>query len=362
MHSSSSSEPAWSPAMVWQQDGWRFVEGSLRAGRLPHALLIGGERGVGKQAFADAIAGLLLCDQVFRQIANGESEQERLLPCGHCKQCELLKADSHPDMRRYAPEKSRMIKVDQVRALSAFAVASPQVAQRKVIIIDRADQLNVNAANALLKTLEEPSSDVMLLLLQESGRPILPTLRSRCQTVVIPTPDFDTASQWLVAQLEAGALQAGSEAAERPSAELCEKALHLAGSAPRLALEYLSGDFLDQRRNALDSFRRFMKNELSLPEAAKPFKSMGLDAMLWLMDSWAADLARLSVGGEARDTDARDMLRYLASVNPAWKAHELLAEFREARAAGIYNVSAELEAERLLMLWQALMPRKRRAG
>src|SRR5690606_30069667 len=97
------------------------------------------------------------------------------------KQCALTIAGTHPDIRFYAPEKSRMIRVDQVRALSAFAVGSPQVAHRKVIVVDRADQLNINAANALLKTLEEPSADVVLILLQEAGRPILPTLRSRCQ-------------------------------------------------------------------------------------------------------------------------------------------------------------------------------------
>ncbi|WP_413231716.1 DNA polymerase III subunit delta' [Marinobacter sp.] len=332
--------------MPWLANAWQFVEGSLRAGRLSHALLIGGERGVGKRILADALGHQLVCE--------APAQGTGLQPCGHCKQCELVAADSHPDIRRYAPEKSRMIKVDQIRALSAFAVASPQVARRKVILVDRADQLNMNAANALLKTLEEPSADVVLLLLQESGRPILPTLRSRCQCVTVPTPSTQAGLQWLTGQL------AAQSAEEAPAQEQCVRALALAGSAPRLALEYLTGEFLDQRQEALAAFRRFMKRELSVSEAAKAFKVLGLEGTLWLMESWAADLARLGAGGEPTDPDAVEMLRYLASVNPPWRVHELLRQIQEARSAGVYNVNPELEAERLLIAWQGFMPSKRR--
>nr|WP_092023900.1 DNA polymerase III subunit delta' [Marinobacter zhejiangensis] len=339
--------------MNWHSDAWRFVDSSLKAGRLSHALLVGGERGVGKTEFADGVAALLVCDK-----PDVSPESGRLAPCGRCKQCELVQAQSHPDIRRFAPEKSRMIRVDQVRALSAFAMASPQVARRKVIVVDRADQLNINAANALLKTLEEPPSDLVLLLLQESGRPILPTLRSRCQTVVLPTPDFATAKAWLEVEAASRAVDEGEY-----EGEALERALRLAGNAPRLAREYLEGEFIAQRKIALDSFRQFMKNELPLPEASKPFKDLGLDGMLWLLEGLAADLARLGCGGEPRDTEAADMLQYLAVNNPPWRAHELLEACRETRAAGIYNASVELEAERLLMKWQALMPsRRRKAG
>ena len=300
--------------MGWHERSWAFVTGRLVAGQLPHALLIGGEQGVGKRYFADRLAHSLVCEN-----ASAPDYQ----PCGRCKQCELVAADTHPDIRVYAPEKSRMIKVDQVRALSAFAVASPQVAQRKLIVIDRADQLNINAANALLKTLEEPSADVVLLLLQETGRPVLPTLRSRCQALTIATPAPDTAASWLSSQLarQGSAIEAGEDR--------CRQALEMARYAPRLALDYLSGDYLAQRQEALSMFRRFMKSELAVGEAAKPFKTLGAEATLWLMELWAADLARLAVGGSGRDSDAADMLGFLARVNPPWRAHQLLDSIRE---------------------------------
>lgn len=336
--------------MPWQKRAWSAVQSRLSEDRLPHALIITGERGVGKRAWAEAVAELLLCDAPI----NKEADQP--VACGHCKQCELIAASSHPDVRVYAPEKSRMVKVDQIRALSTFAVASPQVAHRKVAIIDRADQLNINAANALLKTLEEPLPDVTLLLLQETGRPVLPTIRSRCQVLTIPTPDPQSANTWLMNRVQA------LEESDRPSAETLAKALMLAGNAPRLALDYATGDFITLRDEAFERFKQFMKGQVPVAEAAKAFKTLGLEGSLWLFEGWAADLARLSSGGAALDKEAEEMLGYLARTNPAWRAHELLDMVKESRAAGVYNANPELEAGRLLIAWQKLMPVKRRAG
>jgi DNA polymerase-3 subunit delta' len=264
-----------------------------------------------------------------------------------------MAAGSHPDLRIYAPEKSKMVRVDQIRALSSFAVASPQVAHHKVAIVDRADQLNINAANALLKTLEEPLADVTLLLLQESGRPVLPTIRSRCQSLTIPVPSLSQGQEWLTGQV------AQLPEDSRPGAEVLAKSLMLAGNAPRLALEYATGEFPGLRDKAFDAFRQFMKGRMTVGEAAKQFKAIGLENTLWLFESWAADLARCSAGGAPNDPEASDMLMFLARSNPPWRAHELLQQVRESREASVYNASVELEASRLLMAWRDLMPRKR---
>jgi DNA polymerase-3 subunit delta' len=336
--------------MPWLGRSWEEFQKRLADNRLPHALIVNGERGVGKRFWANAVAELLLCDSP-KGMENGVPEA-----CKHCKQCELYGAHSHPDVQIYAPEKSKMVKVNQVRALSAFAVASPKVARRKIAIIDRADQLNLNAANALLKTLEEPVPNVTLLLLQESGRPLLPTIRSRCQVVSLPVPAIPEASNWLEKQVQLLDEQA------RPAPETLAKALMLSGNAPRLALDYVTSDFITLRDSAFERFRLFMKNQIPVAEAAKAFKALGLENSLLLFEGWAADLARLCAGGCAADSEAADMLGFLARVNPGWRAHELLDKVREARAAGVYNVNPELEAGRLLVEWQKLMPVKRRAG
>ncbi|MGO1460975.1 MAG: DNA polymerase III subunit delta' [Marinobacter sp.] len=336
--------------MPWLQKPWQFIQQRLAENRLPHALLVNGECGVGKRAWADAVSGLLLCTNPLK------AESGSPVACGQCRQCELFAASSHPDVQVFSPEKSRMIKIEQIRSLSAYAVSSPQVASRKIAVIDRADQLNINSANALLKTLEEPVEDFVLLLLQESGRPVLPTIRSRCQVLSIPVPTVEQANQWLVSKV------AHLEADKQPSAELMAKSLMLAGNAPRLALEYATGEFPALRDEAFDKFRQFMKGQIAVSEAAKAFKALGLEDMLWLFEGWAADLARLCARGQANDSEAGEMLGFLAGINPAWRAHELLDIVRESRAAGIYNVSPELEASRLLIAWRDLMPKKRRAS
>ena len=322
----------------------RFAQ-ALDQGRLPHATLMHGERGVGKRQLAERIAALLVCD---RRTA-GTRE-----PCGQCRQCQLVAGESHPDIRTYQPEKSRMVRIDQVRALSQFAVASPQVAGVKVAIVDRADQLNINAANALLKTLEEPAQDVVLLLLQETGRPVLPTIRSRCRIMPVATPPASEAEAWLASQLD-----------RRETAPSCQDqalALRLAGGAPRLALELLDSGVLEQREKALEAFRQFMKGALPVATAARAFRHLGHEATLSLMEGWTNDLARAMVGGEARDPGIAEVVRYLAAGNPPVRAQQLVDAIRESRRALVNNVNPELETDRLLIQWRDLMPRRRRAG
>lgn len=336
--------------MPWLHKAWSTVQHQLASDRLPHALLVTGECGVGKRLWAEAVAGLLLCEKPVNR------DQGAPVACGACKQCSLIEAGSHPDLRIYAPEKSRMVRIDQIRALSTFAVASPQVAHHKVAIVDRADQLNINAANALLKTLEEPLADVTLLLLQESGRPVLPTIRSRCQILNIPVPGEEPAHQWLANQV------AKMEEDKQPAADILAKSLMLAGNAPRLALEYATGEFPGLRDDAFEAFRQFMKGRATVGEAARAFKALGLDDTLWLFECWAADLARCSAGGQPADPEAADMLGFLAQKNPPWRIHQLLDMVREAREASVYNASVELEASRLLMAWRDLMPRRDARG
>merc|ERR1711964_508047 len=100
--------------------------------------------------------------------------------------------------------------------------------------------------------------DVTLLLFQESGRPVLPTIRSRCQALTIPLPDTEDAGRWLAARVRE------LEESARPLPETLAKSLMLAGNAPRLALEYATGEFLPQRDEAFEAFRQFMKGQMTV--------------------------------------------------------------------------------------------------
>lgn len=170
-------------ALPWQLGPARAVEDRLAADRLPHALLVTAPAGWGDTVFADWLALTLL--------GLDESREAATL--------------AHPDLRWLVPE-GAVIKVDAVRELVTFAQGTPQAGLRKVAVITDAHYLNRSAANALLKTLEEPPAGTHLILASCHPGRLLPTIRSRCQALAIP-PDRAEARRWLAAQTDAADLE-----------------------------------------------------------------------------------------------------------------------------------------------------------
>lgn len=204
-----------------------------RTGRLPHALLILGARGTGKLALAEHIAQFLLC----------ESANDARKPCGACEGCRWFLAGSHPDLRRLEPEAlarepaaeteegeapgkkakpSMEIKVEQVRDLAGFLNLRSHRGRLRVALVHPAEDMNPNAANALLKGLEEPPAGAMFLLVSHRPARLLPTIRSRCVALPVSIPSREETLQWLSAQ-----------GAKDP-----ERWLAYAGGAPLAALDY----------------------------------------------------------------------------------------------------------------------------
>lgn len=179
--------------LPWLLDPLRRAVDALAAGRLAHGLLVCGPEHVGKRAFAVALRQALLC----RARRDG-------LACGTCRDCALLAAGTHPDQRRIGLETNektgvarKEIVVEQVRDLGAWLALTPQRGGAQVAVIDPASALNVHAANALLKTLEEPLPGRYLLLLAEAPMQLPATVRSRVQRIVLGVPDAATAQAWL---------------------------------------------------------------------------------------------------------------------------------------------------------------------
>ena len=158
----------------------------LRTGRLAHALLLQGQPGLGKQALAEWIGRVALC----------ESPSDG--PCGECASCRLHGADSHPDLVRVGiREDKKQILVDDVREMIAGLTLKSSRGRRKVALIDPADAMNTNGANALLKTLEEPAGETLLVLTASRPERLPATIASRCQRLKIAAPSRATALEWL---------------------------------------------------------------------------------------------------------------------------------------------------------------------
>ncbi|TVP55471.1 MAG: DNA polymerase III subunit delta' [Halomonadaceae bacterium] len=322
--------------LFWHQGLWQQLDQRLQAGRFPHATLLTGTAGIGKATLAQAFAARMLCQ-------SPRSENALQLACGHCKQCALVTGEGHPDLRLIRPETGRVIKVDQIRELIRFAQQSPQVAKRKLVILDSADQLNVSAANALLKTLEEPVANTFLLLLHQGGRPLLPTIRSRCQQLRLAGPDRQQGLDWLASHNQQDSHSHGA-------------ALDWAAGAPLHALELLQQDSLGQRQLCLDALQGYLKRELDLGTAVRPFQKLTQEEALDLLLLWAHDLVRARVStDQVRDRSAAAMLGYLAGKQPADTLHHLYEATLEARRGLIYNLNPELELMALLNQWQDLM-------
>lgn len=145
---------------------------------MPHALLLLGQRGAGRRGFADRLARALLCGQAGDQ---GQS-------CGQCRGCLLFLAGTHPDFLSVFPEKpGQAIKAEAVRSLTGFVTASALAGRWRIVLMDPASAMNLHAANALLKILEEPPAFTLFLLV--SGEPLPLTVMSRCQKLLFPAPE-----------------------------------------------------------------------------------------------------------------------------------------------------------------------------
>lgn len=194
--------------LPWQHTAWSDLQRQLAT--LPHAILLHGAEGIGKVAFAEALAQSLLCEQPAH---SGHA-------CQSCAACTWFKEGNHPDYRRIRPEiledevespgeadsektgksakaPSKEIKIDQIRALAGFVNVSTHRRGRRVVLIYPAESLNQMAANALLKTLEEPPPDSVFLLVTHRLDRLLPTIVSRCRKLAMPFPPAAQALSWL---------------------------------------------------------------------------------------------------------------------------------------------------------------------
>jgi len=185
----------------WHRSVWQQLLQQIENAQLPHALLFSGLEGVGKVQLAKSLAQILLCQEPIHGLA-----------CGNCKGCHLFRADTHPDFYPIQPEAGKQIKIEEIRALQDSIASSAQQGGRKVVVMGPAEALNLNAANAILKTLEEPPGATHLLLFTHQLSSVLPTIKSRCQALQLPVPKSEQSLPWLtgIAGEKAGQLLADS--------------------------------------------------------------------------------------------------------------------------------------------------------
>lgn len=305
--------------LPWQTELWARLQRQREAGQLPHALLLAGPAGVGKRRFATALGAALLCQSPEQGIA-----------CGHCRTCSLLTAGTHPDWTWLTPEeKGKAIKIDWVRDLVLSMAQTAQQGGRKLAVLEPAEAMNRNAANALLKTLEEPSGSTVLILISDSPARLLPTIRSRCQRLDFPVPPTQASRSWL--EPIAG------------SAARLDMALDEAGQRPLLARQLLEADGLERRQALATALAELMAGTLSPLVLAEKWQEVDWDDLLdWLKARVGAAL-RCRQDGRALDAAVEQLARLDASVLFTW-FDRLQSVHQHSRAGGNPNRLLVLEA------------------
>jgi DNA polymerase III subunit delta' len=317
--------------LPWLAPLWTRLMQARAADRLPHAILLAGPRGLGKRRLADRFLRALLCR------APGAQGQ----PCGHCADCHLNAADSHPDWVRLRPDpesKSGEITIDAVRDLTERTGLTAARGVRKLVLIDPADRMNAAAANALLKTLEEPAGDTLLCLIAEQPGQLPATIRSRCQLLEVAIPPFGEALAWLTPRL-------GTAADAR---------LRLAAGAPLRALEELNQTALDQRQTLVSSLLGISRAQRDPVAEAAAWNQAGARLSLECLAGCLCDLLRLAVSPEPprlTDPGAASVLAELAARVDRSLAHRLLRRVFEARGLTETNVNPLMLLESLLIEW-----------
>ncbi|HUQ28318.1 MAG TPA: DNA polymerase III subunit delta' [Usitatibacter sp.] len=310
--------------------------------RLAHAFLVHGAPGIGKVEFARALAAGVLC----------ESPRDGLA-CGDCVSCHWFAQGNHPDFREILPEaaaeddeaegeaeakpdkvKSVVIKIDQIRAIADFVSLTTHRAGYRVLLLHPADALHPNAANALLKTLEEPPPHTLILLVTSYPARLLPTIRSRCRLLGLGPPDAAQAVAWLRDQ----------------SVDEPETSLAAAGGAPLLARDLAQPEEAELRRRVIA--------ELSKPSGADALGFAAaidrprVERFVYWLQTWVNDLLLVRLAGTPRHHVAcAAALSARAKTADVEALFELDRELAEARRLAAHPLNPRLLAEHLLMAY-----------
>ena len=314
-----------STPLPWQASAWSRFRASAEAGRVPHALLLGGPAGTGKAVLARAMAARLLCQQPIEGAA-----------CGVCRDCRLRLAGSHPDLHIIEPATggSGILRIESARELTEFSHRTSQHNSRRIAVLSPAEAMNRHTANALLKTLEEPPDGMVLILVSHQPGRLSATIRSRCQHYRLGVPPQAEAVSWLQAQ---------GVAAPRAL-------LELAGGSP-LAARNLAAEEGVERFDALAGDLAAVIGQRRSPvEVATEWRPVGALETTRLMQRLAIQLMRGAIDARRRLSGYPGLERLQGQLTVE-RLRRIQADLLPLRDAAEQPLSRELSIEALFLTW-----------
>ena len=301
---------------------------SLRGGKTAHSYLFEGVAGCGRKKTALSLVQALFCTTTTDDA------------CGVCSSCRKIDGGNHPDIHQIAPlPDKRDISIEQLREMQHILSLRPYEAPRKVCIIDPAERMSVNAANSLLKTLEEPPGNALIILLTENAGMLLPTVRSRCQLIRFAP----LSPEHLLLLLERSGMAPETAALVAP----------MSGGSLQRALE-LDNEALAARREAvLTRVAQLNIQQIATVFDAAEELSGNRDATLELLDmllSFFRDVVHLGTGSvEIVNRSVRDAIETIAAKRSFPRNLELLESIYETRRDVQRNANPKLALDHLFL-------------
>jgi DNA polymerase-3 subunit delta' len=311
-------------SLPWLQGAQDRMRAAVAAQRLPHSLLLLSNPGLGAEQLANWITALALC----------ESQGPR--PCGACASCLLLRADSHPDSHIVRLEDdAQQIKVDQVRGLIESLSLKSYRGGYKVGVIEGAEALNANGANAFLKTLEEPTANTLLIMIARPSHRLPATIASRCLRLTLVPPPPQAAAAWLE---RAGGSSSWSAA------------LALAGGAPLLALELDALGIAALDTDMRQSLQQLGAGSVDVTLLAERWMKSSPGLRITWLENWITQRVHASLGADISRQSAEPVGLPAALLKPKIRSlFELLDAARELRRLASTGMNQQLALEALLL-------------
>ena len=313
-----------------------LLKTALSHGRLAHAYLFHGEAHIGKSLIATRLAQALNCDQPFE--ANDQDS------CGLCRSCLQIAARTHPDYVVIEPDPESatpQIKIEQMRDIDQYFIYKPLIGERKICLIDDADRLTIGAANALLKTLEEPPGHGLFILVSSRPHALPITIRSRCQLLRFTPPAQTQVEAALILKREIPPAEARFLAlfAEGRIGEALTLDLATVRARQRECLDLVAP-------HALKSVTAILTSAESLAKADR-----GAETLSWL-SRWIRDLLIVLVDGNHEHLlhlDQLDQLRHYARQADATMLLDLLREIERTEQQATRHLNLHMALETILL-------------
>ncbi|MEY3760944.1 MAG: polymerase subunit delta [Pseudomonadota bacterium] len=326
--------------LPWQQSNWAHLCDYRAQNRVPQALLISGNKGLGKQQLAQQFAFSLLCIK----------PQDNGLQCGHCERCLLLNAQTHPDFIEISPEEpGKTITIGQIRNLVTRLTLKPQFESWRVVIVSPADHMNKAAANAFLKCLEEPTERTVILLVTDKPAYLPATIMSRCQKLAVARPDKATVVTWLKQQ--------NTEISQDNAMTL----YGLAQGSPLLALDYARDGTMALRNDCFKAWTDIAKQRRHPVIIAEDWYKLPESSLLFWITSWIIDMIKcrypIKYDG-LYNPDLIESLQELSSqleLKELYKLYDLMLVTRQRLNT---QINKQTLFEEILIKWFELNPSK----